>query len=419
MKNYYNLPFCRPEQIEDSCLTATYIVNKTGYADILSRVGAFAVGQTIGTWVKVPGISQAMVNNYQGRIVSIVDIPSEESDGDITFVIRIAFPIVNFGGSIAMMMTALVGNDVSTSMDVKLVSLEFDGKAQKDFVGPLKSINDLRDMTGAYDRPVVLNMIKPCSGFTPKEGAQLFRQVALGKVDLVKDDELLGSPSYNEVSQRVKAYNIVAEECYNVTGKRTLYIPNITATPKNMRENAQAIIDAGAKACMVNYVFAGADALKEIADEFGDKLFILGHYAGCSVFNSMRGGITDEVMVGFLPRIAGADAVMTMYPNFTKAEQAYNFAKTVQVQKMDMPGIKPLVTTVGGGITAINQQTVQQELGNDMILGIGGAIQGHPMGATQGAIAAMAAVEATSKGIPLNTAAKSCEALQKAIELWG
>lgn len=89
------------------------------------------------------------------------------------------------------------------------------------------------------------------------------------------------------------------------------------------------------------------------------------------------------------------------------------------MQRLPIPDLAPTVTTVGGGITPINQVWLQKLLGNELILGIGGAVQGHPMGVTQGAIAAMTAVRATAAGIPLKTAAENCSALQKCLQLWG
>ncbi len=95
-----------------------------------------------------------------------------------------------------------------------------------------------------------------------------------------------------------------------------------------------------------------------------------------------------------------------------------DFYQTVQAQNLSLGGIRPLVTTVGGGVTPLNQEILQKELGNDIIIGIGGAIQGHPMGTTVGAQTAMTAVQATANGISLQTAAESCEGLKTAFQLW-
>lgn len=407
-------PFAQLDQVTYPCVLATYETKAPKDTDILRRVANFAVGQTIGTWIPVPGITEEMINAYQGSVLSVEKIAEEGSDAHYS--IKIAFPTANFGGSLTQMMTALVGNDVSTSMQSKLVDLTVWNRGEADFSTPKQGIAQLRALTGVQDRPLVLNMIKPCAGYTPEEGAKLFREVALGGVDLVKDDELLGSPVYNHVEDRTRLYTRAAQEVYEQTGHKTIYVPNISGRPSQILDNARRVIDAGAKACLVNYVFGGLDTLLELNEKYGDELFILAHYAGLSV---MEYGLSNGVFLGTLARLAGAHSVMTMCPNPANAAAMADFRKTVRMQHAACGTVNPVLTTVGGGITPINQEWIQRELGNDVIIGIGGAIQGHPMGATAGAEAAMAAVAATAAGIPLENAEKACAALKKAMEMWG
>ncbi|MGB4407265.1 MAG: RuBisCO large subunit C-terminal-like domain-containing protein [Sphaerochaeta sp.] len=417
--NNFTLPFCRSEQLLGDFIIATYRISGLTFESIMEKVGKFAVGQSIGTWVQVPGVSPSMVENYQARVISLVSSSEEISDFPMTFLIRIAFPSANFGKSMTMLMTALVGNDVSTALQVKLLDLEFVGSAIKDFSSPKKGIKEIRALAHVEEqRPLLLNMIKPCAGFSPEEGANLFLQVALGGVDLIKDDELLGSPSYNLVAQRTKLYLAAADRAYEVTGKRTVYMPNISGTPSQVMDNAKAILDCGAKACLVNYVFGGLDMLRELTDAYGDDLFVMGHYAGVASFDHPNSGISNPVFIGLLPRLCGASAMMTMFPNRKDSGALFNFYRTIQYQQLPIPTVRPLVPTVGGGITPINQVFIQDTIGKDTIIGIGGAIQGHPMGTEIGAKTAMAAIEATAKGISLQEASVGNPGLQVALEIW-
>lgn len=410
MLEYFDYPFSRPEELTGDYMIATYLITIPGSADVLKKAGNFAIGQTVGTWVKIPGVTQRMIEEYQAKILSINVIPSEQEQ---LALLRLAFPSANFAGSISMMLTGLMGNDVSTALRNKLLDIELTGGAKDLFKGPQQSIEELRALTGVYGRPLVLNMIKPCVGFSPKEGAALFYEVASGGVDIIKDDELLGNTGYNAVAERVKEYIKAAKAAAGQTGRQTAYLVNITDRPSRMRDNAKAAIDAGAQGCLVNFVFAGADALLDISEEFGDKLFIMAHYAGAGVMSAQTGGIADPVLLGLLPRFAGAHAVMTMTPT---SDTTYEFYKTVQTQRMPLGGIRPVVTTVGGGITPVSAERFTKELGSDIILGVGGAVQGHPDGASAGASAIIAAVEATSKGVPLYEAAQNNAYLKTALE---
>ncbi|MFA9380580.1 MAG: RuBisCO large subunit C-terminal-like domain-containing protein [Acetanaerobacterium sp.] len=419
MLDYFNYPYSRVEGLPHGWLTATYLVASTDYSLVLKRCGNFAVGQTVGTWVKVPGISDDMIRHRQGRVVGLDVVPSEVPHQAPSFILRLAFPTINFAGSLAMMLTALIGNDVSTALPVRLCDITYPNPHEDGFQGPRQGMNELRKLAAVHSqRPLVLNMLKPCAGFSPAEGARLFYDVAIGGIDLIKDDELLASPCYNKVAERTALYLKAAQSASEVCGKNPVYLPNITGTPKEMRNNAKAVLDAGAHACLINFVFGGLDALKEIADEFGDKLFIMGHYAGVSAFGQPYGSIANSVMLGLLPRYAGAHAVMTMNPNYNDPSTLYDFYRTVQSQRLEIPGLAAVVTTVGGGITQLNQEIVQEHLGPDIVIGIGGAIQGHPMGTTAGARAAMAAVAASANHVPLAEAALECPPLAEALKHW-
>jgi 2,3-diketo-5-methylthiopentyl-1-phosphate enolase len=260
-------------------------------------------------------------------------------------------------------------------------------------------------------------MIKPCTGFSPEEGARLFYDCASGGVDLIKDDELLGSPAYNTVYKRTKAYLKAADEAYEKTGKHTVYFPNISGTPSRILGNAAAVLEAGARACLVNYVFGGLDSLFELTEQFGDSLFIMAHYAGLAALSADTTGIADNVFIGTLPRLAGAHSVMTPFPNKNDPRAVYEFHRTIQAQTLPLGDTSKVLPAVGGGVTPVNQAYIQELLGKEIIIGIGGAIQGHPMGTTAGATAAMEAVKATARGIPLREV--NHPALNRAIELWG
>jgi 2,3-diketo-5-methylthiopentyl-1-phosphate enolase len=412
---YFELPFDNEENIlSGDYVIATYLVSGISEADALSRAGKFAVGQTVGTWIQLPGITEAMVEGYQARVLSLEFVPAEPPAA----ILRVAFPSHNFKDSFAMMQTALVGNDVSTALMVKLMDIAFTERALKAYRGPALSVEGVRAITGVYGRPLVLNMIKPCIGYTAEEGAKLFFETAMGGVDMIKDDEVLSEVPVLSVVERVRAYAKAAEQVKRETGRAPIYIPNITARPKKMHETARLLIEEGARACMVNFVTAGIDALYELTEEFGNDLAFLGHYAGAGMMSSAWLGYANPVLLGTLPRIAGADMVMTMYPGTPESRGYLEFLKTVQKQKLKLGEIKPILTVVGGGVTPLNLSNIVKEMGVDVVLGVGGAIQGHPMGAREGAKAVMAAVDAATSGVSVEEKAASCPALKAALDAW-
>jgi len=411
---YFELPFDNLSSVVDGdYVIATYYVFGISNITALKKAGQYAVGQSIGTWLPIPGITKEMIENWQARVLSLYSLPTEEN----ICILRIAFPHHNFASCFAMMLTAMVGNDISTALRVKLVDLELTPKALSAYTGPKQGVEGFRKATGVYGRPLVLNMIKPCLGYSPEHGAKLFYESALGGVDLIKDDEVFGNTSISDVVGRLKAYRSVARSVMEKTGKEPVYIANITDTPKRMRDHAKMAVDEDAKAVMVNIVTTGIDIFRELTEEFGNKLCFLAHYAGAGMLDSRDLGISGNVLLGVLARLAGADSVMTMTAQGDTALML-ECVRTVQKHKLPMGQIKPVMTSLGGGVTPLSIKSLTDTFGHDIILGVGGAIQGHPMGTTAGAMAVMQSISATCEGKELAETAKTSPELQAAIDAW-
>lgn len=107
---------------------------------------------------------------------------------------------------------------------------------------------------GSDRRPIVLNMIKPCLGYSAKEGAAIFKQIAMGGVDIIKDDELFADTNYSSIKDRVRLYKKAANEVYEQTGHLTRYCVNITDRFDKILSHAKSAIEEGADFLMINFV---------------------------------------------------------------------------------------------------------------------------------------------------------------------
>ena len=83
------------------------------------------------------------------------------------------------------------------------------------------------------------------------------------------------------------------------------------------------------------------------------------------------------------------------------------------------PHIAPTFPVIGGGVHPGTVETYMGELGPDIILGAGGAIQGHPDGAAAGADAMRQAIDAVMAGQRVVDAAQEHPALARALERFG
>jgi 2,3-diketo-5-methylthiopentyl-1-phosphate enolase len=406
----------------DDYLLATYHLELPADADVLAKAASYAVGQTIGTWVEVPGVTEEMRERHLGRVVTVLEAPpvdlTTQAGATSAYFVQIALPAVNVGPSIPMLLATTIGNDVSTSVQAKLVDLQLPDALAAELVGPRFGIAGVRELVGVPDRPLVLNMIKPCTGLTPEAGARIFYETALGGVDLIKDDELMGNPSFSPVADRVKAYLAAAERARDETGRHVVYVPNVTDRADRMIDNAKAAVDAGARAVMCAYASVGLGGLQNLAAVAGVP--VLAHYAAAApYFEGPGSGMAAPLALGLLPRLAGADIALTITPYGGYPLRRLSYLRTVQQLTLPRPHVAPSFPLIGGGVHPGAVATYVDELGTDIVLGAGGAVQGHPDGAAAGANAMRQAVDAAVAGRPVEDAAREHPELARALERFG
>lgn len=408
-------------------IIATYFLEMDVEIDMVAKAASFAVGQSVGTWTPVPGVTREMLEKHMGRIVALYDIPPVELRGDLpepgqkrAFLVQIAFPEINFGPQFPMLFTTLLGNDVSTSTQLKLVDLQLSPTFVAGFGGPRFGVAGLRDYLGIPKRPILLNMIKPCTGFGPETGAEFFAEAARGGVDIIKDDELLGNTSFNELSARVEAYRRAADRVYEESGHRAIYCANITDRPDRMVENARRAQELGAGMVMINGITAGLGMVQAVAEAPDFSLPILNHYAGAGALTeSIYTGVASPLLLGKLTRLAGADCAMysSIYSAYPLLREKY--LRIAHMQRMPLYDLKPTLTVIGGGIRPDTASQIIDDLGFDVMLATGGAIQGHPDGVAAGGRAMRQAIDAAVAGLPLAEQARAHPELQKALTVWG
>ncbi len=73
--------FALPETLGDDHLLATYVLELPVDVDPLARATRFAVGQTTGTWLPVPGITDELRARHEARVVGISSLPPADTRG--------------------------------------------------------------------------------------------------------------------------------------------------------------------------------------------------------------------------------------------------------------------------------------------------------------------------------------------------
>jgi len=416
--------FRSPDGIDrDEYIIATYYY-ESETDDLLMQAAALGLEQTTGTWVDVPEETPDVQKKHAAKVLAVYEVPDYEmdlpADADRrACVAQIAFPRVNFSPQIPMLLSTVIGN-ISMMGRLKLIDLAFPEPFVSAFGGPKFGIAGIRDLLEVERRPLLCNMIKPCTGIPPEVGAKLFYEAAVGGVDIVKDDELLADASFSHIEDRVKAFMAEEKRAYEEKGERTLYAVNVTDRVDKILENARRAIEAGANCLMLNYLTTGISALRMLAEEEEVQVPIMVHldFAG-TMYESHNSGISSHLVLGKLPRLAGADIVVYPCPYAKFRFIREKHIKIALAHRAPLFHLRPIFPMPGGGIHQGMVPVFVEDLGTDWIIGAGGAVHGHPMGATAGARACRQAIDAMMENIPLEVAMKEHKELKAALDAWG
>ncbi|MFX0063410.1 MAG: RuBisCO large subunit C-terminal-like domain-containing protein [Candidatus Hermodarchaeota archaeon] len=404
-KKYEHLSECLQESIDyEDYIIGTYMVQLPARMDPWYIGGAAAQEQSTGTWVPVPENTPELRAQYGAKVVGVFEVPSYEFEvpkgvEERNYVIQIAFPICNQTDQIALMLTAVIGN-ISMGGKLKLLDIRFPKEWTKGFKGPKFGIEGLRKLLKVPDRPLLNNMVKPCSGWTPEVGAKLLYRAAAGGCDVVKDDELIADMCYCGIVDRVPLMMEAIDKVREETGEETLYTVNITDKLPKLRENAFAVQDAGGNALMVNYLVVGLEAMRWLAEDPEIKLPILAHMDFAGVwYESPISGVSSFLTLGKLARLAGADIVVYPTPYGKGPFLDVHYKGAAKAMRYRMHHLKPTMPMPSGGVTPGMVPRMVNDLGSDIMIGSGGGIHAHPDGPIAGARAFRQAIDISMKDL--------------------
>jgi len=388
--------------------------------DYLALTGALSIEQTTGTWVSVSEETSEVREKHSGKVIGAYElgISGRENQNRI-FVVEIAFPIVNMGYQIPEMLSVVFGN-ISMGGNLKLLDLKFPESFTKHFSGPNFGIEGIRNILNVWNRPLVMTMVKPCTGIPPSVVAKLFYEAAIGGVDIIKDDELNADPSYCDFKSRLKAVLEAQKRVEEETGEKKLYAINVTDEVNIMIDKAHWAVENGANCLMVNVFATGFSGLRALAEDPEINVPLMAHPCTSGIYyGSPYTGISWSLIFGKFLRLCGAD--MVVYPGaYGKIPiPREDYLRTAQVLQVPFYNLRPAFPAPAAGTYPGMAPTFINELGIDFMMSAGGAVYGHPMGPEAGAKALRQAIEVTLEGKNLREAAKEHKELKEAIDQWG
>jgi ribulose-bisphosphate carboxylase large chain len=404
---------------------------------LMQAAETMAGEQSTGTFLRVPGETDALREAYSARVESIDEgdaasapslpgsgVPKNWDGVRRTAVVTLSWPLHNIGPSLPNLLATVAGNlsELKPFSGLKLVDLDLPAEFLGVYQGPQFGVAGTRALTGVYERPLIGTIIKPSIGMAPETTAEQVKILAEAGIDFIKDDELQTDGVHCPFEARVAAVQGVLNRHFDRTGKRVMYAANLTGDLDEMLRRHDQIVTQQGTCLMVSMNSIGQPAMKVLRRH--SQLVIHGHRNGWGMLG--RSPATGMSFIAFqkLWRLAGIDHthVNGLRNKFCESDDSVIASARACLKPMfDSPAkgceIMPVFSS---GQSARQAPDTYRALGSvDLIFACGGGILGHPMGVAAGVRSLQQAWEAAAQEIPLAEYAVSRPELKFALEMFG
>lgn len=327
-----------------------------------SRVNALRVEQTIefpADLVPDDDIQREIV----GRVESIDVVDS----GLVRAVV--SYAVETTGYELPQLMNVLWGNSALLP-GIKLADFTLPGSLLERFPGPSFGVDGLRKMFDAPARPLLATALKPM-GLSSERLAATAYDLAIGGIDMIKDDHSLANQPFAPYRERVERCAEAVARANEKTGLNTVYMPSVNAPYDTIEQRVETAINAGAGALLVLPGITSWDQMRYLATKV--NVPIMGHPAFLGSYSaSPTNGMAHSKLYGTMMRLAGAD--LSVFPNYGgrfsfSRQECREIAHSLAEPLGDM---RPAFPSPGGGMTLARVGEIVEFYGNDVALLIGG-----------------------------------------------
>lgn len=378
--------------------------------------GAIAAESSIGTWTTDLSTAKSYMLNLAATVYSL----KKHKSG---FMAKVAYPHELFDyDNVPDILSSVAGNifGMKELNNLKLMDITFHNKVLRYYRGPRFGIKKIRKILDVKERPLVGTIIKPKIGLHSKDHAKVAYDAWIGGCDIVKDDENLTDQMFNRFDKRLRLTLKAKRKAEKETGEKKVYMINVTAETKEMLRKARSVADSGNEYLMVDILTVGWSSLQTLRYE-NDKLKLVmhGHRAmHGALTKNPRHGISMKV-IAKISRMIGLDQLHIGTGIGKMYEDLEDVRDNIEACKGKMLNFKKTFPVCSGGLHPGYVPFLVKNLGNDIIIQMGGGIHGNKLGTVKGAVAARQAIDATTKGISLKEYAKKHIELKTALEQWG
>ena len=365
----------------------------------------------VGSWLPLPFEESA---SAQGPLGIIVGHTAKLHSSQQLYRFQLHFPCSVLGSSIGELLEFTMGA-VSALRCLKLLKLDIP-KCHCDLLSGNRPRRDphLDSLINRQSRPLIQAIIKPCFGLSDDQTLDLVSQICLGGVDLIKDDELAAHGSIAAQLRRVTLIKETIVRSCRSAPHRPLYFVQLSGPVGDLLQRAYSLQHAGADGFLFSPYSYGYDLQNYVSHNL--PLPIESHPSSSGIWYSGKvAKLSARLVVGLLPRLAGASIVMIFAPD-GKFRMGWGRTHSIFEHLSDPRICWTTYPAFAGGLHPAHVDRLVSEFGFHIIVAAGAAIVGHPMGPQAGAIALREAAEESV--LPASKRSKPSPELRVALDAW-
>lgn len=317
--------------------------------------------------------------------------------------VKIAFPLTNIDletDGVSHLLCMLMGGqlDIDIIEKCQLKKLTFPEETKtKYFKGPKFGIKGIREFVGVPTKPLVGSIIKPKTGMSPMGLLEMTKQLVEGGANFIKEDEILSSPSFCRLEERVPLISEYLKD------KNVVYCFAINSDPAYALERVKKVYELGGRGVHINF-WSGLGIYKNIR-ELDLPIFIHFQKSGDKILtNNKHNHHIDWSVICQLATMMGVDFIHSgMWGGYMSDDES-KLKEDLKV--LQAGGTMPALSC---GLHPGLVQALVDRFGNDILLNAGGAVHGHPLGTMAGLKALVQARNNETSGVEYLVA----------IEKWG
>jgi ribulose-bisphosphate carboxylase large chain len=414
----------------DARIEADYLIETP--IDPVRAADAMAGEQSSGTFVKIPGETEALRERSAARVerlkvIERMGAPSlpgaviAAGQAVTRAEVTLSWPLDNIGADLLNLMATVAGNlfELKQFSGLRLLDIRLPDMFADAYPGPRFGIAGTRRLAAVSAGPLIGTIIKPSVGLGPEDTAALVKTLAEAGIDFIKDDELQANGPACPFADRVRAVMRVVDDHAEATGKKVMVAFNLTGEIDDMKRRHDLVQDLGGTCVMASLNSVGLAGMIALARH--GALPIHAHRNGW-------GYLSRHPILGWsyaawskIWRLAGADHmhVNGLQNKFCESDDSVIASARSLLTPMFANKSCVAMPVFSSGQSAVQPPETYRRLGSaDLIYTAGGGIMAHPDGPAAGVESLRDAWEAAIDGIAADDHAKDHPALARALECY-